>query len=83
VARSIRGTVGQCGRHGCETERSPGGTIHSKSKCGKGALRQEFSSAQRKLVKSWSIDANDRLVLVERVESATLISESKAVFDRQ
>jgi hypothetical protein len=35
------------------------------------------------LVKSWSIDANDRLVLTERFESATLNSESRAVFDRQ
>jgi hypothetical protein len=61
----------------------PGGAIHSKSKWDKGTLRQEFSSAQKKLVKSWSIDANDRLVLTEKVESVTLNSESKAVFDRQ
>lgn len=61
----------------------PGGAIHTKSKWDKDTLRQEFSSAQKKLVKSWSIDANDRLVLTERFESATLNSESKAVFDRQ
>lgn len=61
----------------------PGGTLHSKSKWEKGVLRQEFSSAQRKLVKSWSIDLNDRLVLTEKVESFAANSESKAVFDRQ
>jgi hypothetical protein len=61
----------------------PGGTLHSKSRWDHDTLRQEFSSAQKKLVKSWSIDANDRLVLTERFESMTSNSESKAVFDRQ
>jgi len=61
----------------------PGGTLRTRSKWDRGLLRQEFSSAQRALVKTWSIDANDRLVLVERIESVTLRSESKAVFDRQ
>lgn len=61
----------------------PGGTIHSKSKWDHETLRQEFSSAQKKLVKSWSIDAYDRLVLTERFESIASNSESKAIFDRQ
>lgn len=61
----------------------PGGVLHSKSKWDHSALRQEFSSAQRKLVKIWILDANDRLVLTERYESITLNTESKAVFDRQ
>jgi hypothetical protein len=61
----------------------PGGSLHSKSKWDHATLRQEFSSAQKKLVKSWAIDANDRLVLTERFESATVNTESKAVFDRQ
>jgi hypothetical protein len=61
----------------------PGGTLHSKSRWDHGMLRQEFSSAHKKLVKSWSIDANGRLVLTERFESFTTNSESKAVFDRQ
>lgn len=61
----------------------PGGTLHSKSRWDHGALRQEFSSARKKLVKVWSIDANDRLVLTEKFESVTSNSESKAVFDRQ
>lgn len=61
----------------------PGGTLRTKSKWDRGLLRQEFSSAQRALVKTWTVDANDRLVLVERIESVTVRSESKAVFDRQ
>jgi hypothetical protein len=61
----------------------PGGTLRTKSKWDRGMLRQEFSSAQRALVKTWSIDANDRLVLIEKIESITFKSESKAVFDRQ
>jgi hypothetical protein len=61
----------------------PGGTLRNKSTWDRGTLRQEFSSAQRKLVKSWTLDANDRLVLTEKLESITLNSESKAVFDRQ
>lgn len=61
----------------------PGGTLKSKSRWDHATLRQEFSSAQKKLVKSWSIDANDRLVLTERFESISSNSESKAVFDRQ
>jgi hypothetical protein len=61
----------------------PGGMLHSKSRWDHSALRQEFSSAQRKLVKIWSVDANDRLVLTERYESIAVNSESRAVFDRQ
>ena len=61
----------------------PGGRLRSKSKWDHGTLRQEFSSVQKKLVKSWSIDANDRLVLTEKFESFASNSESKAVFDRQ
>jgi hypothetical protein len=61
----------------------PGGTLRHKTKWDRGTLRQEFSSAQKKLVKSWSIDATDRLVLTEKLESLRSNSESKAVFDRQ
>ena len=61
----------------------PGGTLHHKSKWDRGTLRQEFWSAQKKLVKSWSIEANDRLVLTEKFESVTSNSQSRAVFDRQ
>jgi len=61
----------------------PGGTLRTRSKWDHSTLRQEFSSAQRALVKTWSIDANDRLVLIERIESVTVRSQSKAIFDRQ
>jgi hypothetical protein len=61
----------------------PGGTLHHKSKWDHGTLRQEFWSAQKKLVKSWSVEANDRLVLTEKFESVTSNSQSRAVFDRQ
>jgi hypothetical protein len=62
----------------------PGGQIKVKSKWDKQTLKQEFSTVQRKLVKTWSIDANNRLVLTERVESITVsTTESKAIFDHQ
>jgi hypothetical protein len=61
----------------------PGGTLHHKSRWDRGTLHQEFWSAQKKLVKSWSLEANDRLVLTEKFESVTSNSHSKAVFDRQ
>jgi hypothetical protein len=61
----------------------PGATLRTRSRWDHGQLRQEFSTAQRGLVKTWSIDANDRLVLVEKIESLTFRSQSKAVFDRQ
>jgi hypothetical protein len=41
----------------------PGGTLRSKSRWDHVTLRQEFSSAHKKLVKSWSIDASDHLPL--------------------
>ena len=61
----------------------PGGTLHHKTKWDRGTLRQEFWSAQKKLVKSWTVEANDRLVLTEKFESVTSNSQSRAVFDRQ
>ena len=61
----------------------PGATLRSKSKWDHATLRQEFSSVQRKLVKSWSIDADERLVLNEEVESLTSHTQSKAIFDRR
>jgi hypothetical protein len=61
----------------------PGGTLRSKTKWDHTTLRQEFSSVHRKLVKSWSVDADGRLVLNEEVESLTSHTQSKAVFDRR
>jgi hypothetical protein len=62
----------------------PGGTIRAKSRWDRQTLRQEFSSAQKKLVKVWAVDANDRLTVTERIESLTVNTKaSTAVFDRQ
>ena len=62
----------------------PGGVIKVKSKWDSSALRQEFSSTQRMLRKAWSVDSNDHLVLIQRVESLAFTSrDARAVFDRQ
>jgi len=62
----------------------PGGAIKVKSRWDHGALRQEFSSTQRSLIKSWAIDGDGRLVLTEHVESVAFMSKpSKAVYDRR
>ncbi|HXW07468.1 MAG TPA: hypothetical protein VD833_19680 [Vicinamibacterales bacterium] len=62
----------------------PGGSIKVKSRWDRATLRQEFSTAQRMLRRSWSIDADNRLVLGQRIESMTFNSrEARAVFDRQ
>ena len=62
----------------------PGGRIKVKSKWDRLNIRQDFSSTQRKVVRIWSLDGNDHLVLAVRVESLTFNStESRAVFDRQ
>jgi hypothetical protein len=62
----------------------PGGTIKVKSKWDKASLRQEFSSTQRMLLRSWSVDSNGRLVLAEHIESVAFKSkETQAVFDKQ
>jgi hypothetical protein len=62
----------------------PGGTITVRSRWDRAELRQEFSSTQRVLRRSWSIDANGHLVLTQRIESIAFRSgESRAVFDRQ
>jgi hypothetical protein len=62
----------------------PRGTVKVKSKWDRLNIKQEFSSSQRKLIRFWSIDSNDRLVLTSRIESLTFNSvEAKAVFDRQ
>lgn len=62
----------------------PGGVIKVKSRWDRVTLRQEFSSTRQTLRRSWSIDADNRLVLVQHVESLTFNSkEAKAIFDRQ
>ncbi len=62
----------------------PGGTIKVKSKWDKASLRQEFSSTQRMLLRSWAVDSNGRLILAEHIESVVFKSkETQAVFDKQ
>ena len=61
-----------------------GTTVNVKTKWDKLALKQEFSTPQRRLVQSWEIDQNGRLVLKLRVESMTMSStDARAVYDRQ
>lgn len=62
----------------------PGGSIRVKSRWDRGSLRQEFSSAQRTLKRSWSIDEQDHLVLTQHIESISLMTkDARAVFDRR
>ena len=61
-----------------------GSPVKVKSKWEKQVLKQEFSNPQAKLVRTWSVDGSDHLVLTAKVESLKLITpERKAVFDRQ
>jgi hypothetical protein len=62
----------------------PGGTIKVKSRWDRASLRQDFSSALRKLERSWSVDSSDRLVLTQRAEGVSIRRrDSQAIFDRQ
>jgi hypothetical protein len=62
----------------------PGATIKVKSRWDRSTLRQEFSSAMRTLKRSWSIDANGRLVVTQHSESIRGRTKPiEAVFDRQ
>ena len=55
-----------------------------KTKWDKLTLRQEFSIPTRKLIQTWDVDANGRLLLKVRLESMTLNTpDVVAVFDRQ
>ncbi len=60
-----------------------GSKIKVKTKWEKGALRQEFSTSRRKIIRSWEPDQAGHLVLTMRVESMAMNSgEARAVFDR-
>ena len=62
----------------------PGGSIKVKSRWDKGSLRQEFSSTQRILKRTWSVDESGHLILIQHVESVAMTTkEVRAVFDRQ
>ena len=61
-----------------------GAEVSTKSKWDKAVLKQEFSTAQSKLIQTWDVDENGRLVLVAKVESLRLRTpDQKAVFDRK
>jgi hypothetical protein len=58
--------------------------VKVKSKWDKQVLRQEFSNPQAKLVQTWSVDQEDRLMLTAKVESLKLVTPPRvAVFDRR
>jgi hypothetical protein len=58
--------------------------VDVKTKWDKLAVRQEFSTTDQKVIKTWDVDENGRLVLKLRVESLTMSSaDAVAVFDRQ
>jgi hypothetical protein len=62
----------------------PGARIKVKSKWDRGKLRQEFSSALQALVRSWSVDAQGRLILTQQIQSPTFkTKEFQAFFDKQ
>jgi hypothetical protein len=61
-----------------------GSPVKVRSKWEKQVLKQEFWNPQAKLVRTWSVDGSDHLVLTAKVESLKLTTpERKAVFDRQ
>jgi hypothetical protein len=61
-----------------------GSKIKVKSKWDKGALKQEFSSSRKKVIRTWSLDTASHLILTMKVESMMMSSvETRAVFDRQ
>jgi len=61
-----------------------GAEVSAKSRWDKAVLRQEFSTPSSKLIQTWDVDDNGRLVLVAKVESLKLVTpDQKAVFDKQ
>ena len=63
----------------------PGGSIKVKSRWDRAGLRQEFSSTQRVLHRTWSVDAAGKLLTVkQRLEGIGVSGrETQTVFDRQ
>ena len=60
------------------------GEVTVKSRGDQATLKQEFSTAQNKLTQTWSVDENNRLVMLAKVESLRLRTpEQRAVFDRK
>ena len=60
-----------------------GSKIKVKSKWERAALKQEFSTSRRKVIRSWALDAAGHLILAMKVESMMMNTiETRAVFDR-
>jgi hypothetical protein len=61
-----------------------GSRIKVKSKWERAALKQEFSTSRRKVIRAWSLDPAGHLILAMKVESMMMNTiETRAVFDRQ
>lgn len=61
-----------------------GADVSAKSRWDKAVLRQEFSTPSSKLIQTWEVDENGRLVLTAKVESLRLMTpDQKAVFDKK
>lgn len=63
----------------------PGATLKVRSRWDRSGLRQEFSSTQRVLHRTWSVEGGGRLLTLEqRVEGiGARVRETRTVFDRQ
>jgi hypothetical protein len=60
-----------------------GSKIKVKSKWERAALKQEFSTSRRKVIRSWGLDATGHLILAMKVESMMMSTiETRAVFDK-
>jgi hypothetical protein len=60
-----------------------GSKIKVKSRWERAALKQEFSTSRRKVIRSWGLDAAGHLILAMKVESMMMNTlETRAVFDR-
>lgn len=60
-----------------------GSKIKVKTTWDRATLKQELSTSRRKVIRSWALDAGNRLVLTMKVESLTPTPDLRAVFDRQ
>lgn len=60
-----------------------GAKIKARSKWDRAALKQEFWSVRRKVVRTWTVDPAGHLVLTMKIETLMKIPETRAVFDRQ
>lgn len=60
-----------------------GATINVRMKWDREALKQEFWSVRRKVIRTWSLDSSGHLILTMKVETMMKVPDVRAVFDRQ